>query len=243
MKALLLAATSTLALSGFAFAQTPAPAPATQVTDPAAAADKVEDAADKAENAVDQAVTTGAADKVEDAADKAEDKADDAVTEGTAPAPAADPAADPAMVPADPAAAPVDTPVDAAPAPVVAPDVNAPALSEAAPGMLGSWIMSRHIWTTNQPSSTAWDSATITERPAEWQDIAKVDDLVLDDNGELVGYVADIGGFLGIGAKKVLLGKEAIHFVKTGNDAFFATNFTKEELKALPDFDNKTVMK
>lgn len=111
------------------------------------------------------------------------------------------------------------------------------------PGMLGSWIMNRRIWTTNQPSSTAWESTTLTERPAEWTDIAKVDDIVVSPEGDIVGYVADIGGFLGLGAKSVLLNPDALHFVQIGDDAFFATNYTREELEALPDFDTTTVMR
>lgn len=274
MKALLLAATSSLALTGFAMAQTATTTTDTTVVNPAAAAgDKVEDAADKAENVVDQAgnkvdeaVTTSTADatedmadKAEDATDKAEDKADDAATAGTAttttetvPATTATtettttetttaPATTTTTVPADGTVATTTAaPADAA---VVAPDVNAPVMSADNPGMLGSYIMNRRIWTTNQPSSTAWESTTLTERPAEWTDIAKVDDIVVDPEGNVLGYIADIGGFLGLGAKRVLLGKDALHFVTVGDDAFFATNFTKEELQALPDFDATTVLK
>lgn len=122
-------------------------------------------------------------------------------------------------------------------------DAGAAAMTANHPGMLGSWIMNRRIWTTNQPSSTEWAGTTLTERPAEWTDIAKVDDIVVDAQGNITGYVADIGGFLGLGAKQVLLNKDALHFVQIGDDAFFATNFTREELEALPDFDTTTVMR
>lgn len=211
----------------------------------AAAADKTEDALDAAGNKVDEAVDTGAADTAEDVADKAEDKADAAVTAGsTDTMPATTTETMPATTDTMPATTEpaVVAPATEAAAPVVAPDVNAPAISAEDPGMLGSWAMKRHIWTTNQPSSTAWETVDMTERPADWSDIAKVDDIVMDHQGNLLGYVADIGGFLGIGAKRVLLGKDVLHFVRVGDDAFFATNFTKEELQALPDFDNATVM-
>ncbi|ARJ68561.1 PRC-barrel domain-containing protein [Paracoccus contaminans] len=255
MKTLLLAATSSLALTGFAMAQTTTTQTHTAVTNPAAAAgDKMEDAADAAESAmdkagnkVDEAVTTSAADKAEDAADRAEDaadaaegKADAAVTAGTAATATTVTTTD---APAAAAPATTDTAAAAAPAAAVAPDVNAPVLSAENPGMLGSWIMNRRIWTTNQPSSSAWNNTTLTERPADWTDIAKVDDIVLDPQGNVLGYIADIGGFLGLGAKRVLLGKDALHFARVGDDEFYATNFTKEELQALPEFDATTVMK
>ena len=264
MKALLLAATSSLALTGFAMAQTDATDGTATTTDTTttiiqdtttdmgdaatAAGDQIEDAADSAESTLDEAVTIDGADVAEDAADRAESAADEAVTEGvdgtvmdttttTMPDATAPVVPAPMDAPADPAAAPM---TDAAP--VVAPDVSAPALSADNPGMLGSWLLDRRIWTTNQPSSSAWSDPMLAERPAEWSDIAKVGDIVIDADGNVMGYVADIGGFLGIGAKQVLLGKDALHFVRIGDDAFFATNFTREELEALPDFDRSTVM-
>ncbi|WP_199262297.1 PRC-barrel domain-containing protein, partial [Paracoccus binzhouensis] len=179
-----------------------------------------------------------AAEAAGDAADAAAgmgEQAADAASEA-----AGDAASDAAAAAEDAAAAAEDA---AAEAPVTPPDVKAPAISEADPGVLSSWVTSRRIWTTNQPSSTDWVDPQVEERPAEWQDIAKVNDIVLDDSGQVVGYIADIGGFLGIGAKKVLLGKDAIHLITVGNDTFFATNYTKAELEALPDFDEKTVRK
>lgn len=255
MKALLLAATSSLALTGFAMAQTATTQTHTTVADPVAAAgDKIEDAADatesaldKAGNKIDEAVSTSPADRAEDVADRAEDAADDAeskadaaVTAGTATTTTTTTAAPPVQVTgANPSAGTVTTGAVT----TAAPDVSAPVMSADNPGMLGSWIMKRRIWTTNQPSSTAWNSTTLTERPADWTDVAKIDDIVVDTNGDVTGYVADIGGFLGLGAKSVLLGKDALHFVRINDDAFFATNFTKEELEALPQFDATTVMK
>ena len=191
--------------------------------DAAAAADQ---AADDAAMAADNAAS-GAEQAAENAAEDANAAAEQAETAADA---ATDEAADAG---ADPAAAPQVTP----------PDVNPPAISEAEPGVLSSWVTSRRIWTTGQPSATQWVDPMLQERPAEWQDIAKVNDIVLDDSGQVVGYIADIGGFLGIGAKKVLLGTDAIHLLSIGNDTFFVTNYTKQELEALPDFDEKTVRK
>ncbi|GEK67429.1 PRC-barrel domain-containing protein [Paracoccus denitrificans] len=270
MKPLVIAAT-TLALASPVFAQTettpPPEIPAEQVEDAATAAetaaDQAEQAADQAEQAADQAAEeagAAAADAAGDAADAASDAANDAAGAaaemGVAPdAPAGDAVPEAAEGAAEDAAGAAEDAADAAgdaadaaadaaaEAPVTPPDVNPPAISEAEPGVLSSWLTSRRIWTTNQPSTTEWVDPAVEERPAEWQDIAKVNDIVLDDSGQVVGYVADIGGFLGIGAKKVLLGVDAIHLVAVGNDTFFATNYTKAELEALPDFDEKTVRK
>lgn len=277
MKALLLAATSSLALTGFAMAQTAVTTdpPAENAVENAATAtgnaaqavgDKAEDVADKAENAadragnaVDESVTTGtsdtaedAADRAEDAADAAEDSADAAVTAGSGTAATGTmatttttgtaPASDAAMGAAGTDSATTTTTTESTTVTAASTD-GAAAMTADHPGMLGSWIMKRRIWTTNQPSSTEWSNTNLTERPAEWTDIAKIDDIVVDAQGNITGYVADIGGFLGLGAKQVLLNKDALHFVQIGDDAFFATNFTREELEALPDFDTTTVMR
>lgn len=231
-----------------------------------AAEETAQDAADAADAAADDAATatsdaaTDAAVAAEDAAQDAADAADRAADEAAETtsdaaadaAAAAEGAAQDAAVAADQAAENAEAAVEgavesaedaAAAAPVVAPDVQAPAISATQPGILSSWVTSRRIWTTNEPSSTPWNDPELTERPQGWQDIAKVDDIVLDEDGNTVGFLADIGGFLGIGAKKVLLGKDAIHQIRIGEDWMFATNFTKAELEALPSFDPATVLR
>ena len=44
-------------------------------------------------------------------------------------------------------------------------------------------------------------------------------------------------------AETQALGVDALHLTRVGEDVFYATNFTKEELEALPDFDSTTVLK
>ena len=249
MKPLVIAATA-LALISPAYAQTDASKAAENAATAAeTAADQAKDAAgaaaDQTGAAAEQAADEAAI-AADNAADAAAAAADDAATAAAGMGDAAaEKAADAADCAEAAASAAADSAADATTEEaIVVPDVNAPEISEADPGQLGSWITSRRIWTTNQPSSTEWVDPALEERPAEWQDIAKVNDVVLDDSGtQVVGYIADIGGFLGIGAKKVLLGVDAIHLVTVGNDTFFATNYTKQELQALPDFDEKTVRK
>ena len=259
MKPFVIAATATsIAFAMPAIAQETQPVPAAEAAQSAAgtaeaAAENAEAAADKAADEA-GAAAEQAADEASHAADQAADAAATAADDAAGAAEtmggeAAENAAEAAQDAEEAASDAADSAADAATegqaaASVTPPDVKPPAISEADPGVLGTWITSRRIWTTNQPSSQEWDQPeALDERPAEWQDIAKVNDMVLDDSGQVVGYIADIGGFLGIGAKKVLLGVDAIHMVTVGTDTFFATNYTKAELEALPDFDEKTVRK
>lgn len=115
-------------------------------------------------------------------------------------------------------------------------------LSAQNPGITASWLMDRAIYTTNQPSTTQWAETTGDTVPGDWNEIANVADLVMTAEGELVGYVADIGGFLGLGAHTVLLSQDMLHVSRFGDDVVLATNYTQEELEALPEFDTNNVM-
>lgn len=126
--------------------------------------------------------------------------------------------------------------------PGMAGDTEATALSATNPGITASWLTDRAIYTTNQPSTTAWTETTGDTVPGDWNEIANVSDLVMTADGELVGYVADIGGFLGLGAHTVLLDKDMLHVTQFGDDVVLATNYTQEELEALPEFDTDSVM-
>lgn len=118
------------------------------------------------------------------------------------------------------------------------------------PGISADWLENRNIYTTNQPSTTAWDDnatwgATI---PDDWNQIGEVDDVILSAEGEVIGYTADIGGFLGLGQRTVLLSPDVLTLVNFDDDAVwgdstvFATNYTQEELEALPEFDEDLIV-
>lgn len=115
------------------------------------------------------------------------------------------------------------------------------ALSAENPGLTASWLQGRAIYTTNQPSTTAWTDATGDAVPAEWNEIATVSDIVMSPEGEVMGYIADIGGFLGMGTHSVLLDRDVLNMAQFGDDTVLATNYSQEELEALPEFDMDTV--
>lgn len=162
--------------------------------------------------------------------------------DGTAPA-------DGTMAPADGTMAPADgtAPADGAMTDPMATgaghgDMDHLALSAENRGITSSWLADRSVYTTNEPSTTQWTETTGDTVPGEWNEIGNVSDLVMTTDGELVGYVADIGGFLGLGTHTVLLDREMLHIAQFGDDVVLATNYTQEELEALPEFDTDTVM-
>lgn len=58
----------------------------------------------------------------------------------------------------------------------------------------------------------------------------------LHDTGETAQVVIDVGGFLGIGAKPVSVPANQLNFMRDeGGDVHAVTNWTKDELKAMPE--------
>ncbi|RYI28639.1 MAG: PRC-barrel domain containing protein [Acetobacteraceae bacterium] len=69
--------------------------------------------------------------------------------------------------------------------------------------------------------------------------IAEVQDLVLSADGKVTDVVLDVGGFLGIGAKRVAIPMDRLTVAQADGGAVrLWVNMTKEELQALPDYAN-----
>lgn len=72
--------------------------------------------------------------------------------------------------------------------------------------------------------------------------IGKIDDLVLSGEGQVTNYVVDVGGFLGIGSKRVALTPQDVTITADGNGNLQAkTQLTKDALTARPDYTKPEV--
>jgi sporulation protein YlmC with PRC-barrel domain len=67
------------------------------------------------------------------------------------------------------------------------------------------------------------------------EDLATLDDFVIDDEGRIVGAVVSFGGFLGMGEKQVLLPWEELTI--DGDDARVVLGMSAEQIEALPAFE------
>lgn len=69
---------------------------------------------------------------------------------------------------------------------------------------------------------TFWDSGeTFGPVATAWSEIGEVEDVVLDDTASVLGVTVDVGGFLGIGERTVLLPVRDIRLVQTPDEGFF----------------------
>lgn len=76
-----------------------------------------------------------------------------------------------------------------------------------------------------------------------WNDVGTIDDVVVTKDGELRGVLVDVGGFLGFGARTVMVSLDELFFVADEggaediDDFFVVATLSQEELEALPEWD------
>jgi sporulation protein YlmC with PRC-barrel domain len=64
-------------------------------------------------------------------------------------------------------------------------------------------------------------------------EVGEVEDVLVDGSGKAVAVTADVGGFLGVGEKHVVIGLDQLS--KAGDRLTVA--MAKEQIEALPEFD------
>lgn len=75
-----------------------------------------------------------------------------------------------------------------------------------------------------------------------WNDIGEINDIILTRDGKVDAVLVDIGGFLGIGERKVALGMENIRFVSDSataedmNDFFLVVKADRSVLEGAPEY-------
>jgi len=73
---------------------------------------------------------------------------------------------------------------------------------------------------------------------SQWDDIGEVNDVVMSPEGETLGVLVDVGGFLGMGARTVALDMSQLHLLRDEtNRRFVAVNSTREQLESAPEYE------
>jgi len=66
--------------------------------------------------------------------------------------------------------------------------------------------------------------------------IGTIEDTYVDKDGTIKAVIVSVGGFLGIGDKHVAVKWSDVKFGRDGNDLVITTDWTKDTLKAMPDY-------
>ena len=75
-----------------------------------------------------------------------------------------------------------------------------------------------------------------TVRNENHESVGKVVDLYVDNSGAIKTAVVSVGGFLGVGSKDVAVKWNELKFSRDGKSLVITTNWTKDSLKAMPDY-------
>ncbi|WP_223428879.1 PRC-barrel domain-containing protein [Tateyamaria pelophila] len=108
----------------------------------------------------------------------------------------------------------------------------------------GKLIRSRDItggtvYTVNAASDEGWDPlVSFNSVDNSWSDIGEIEDLVLSRDGQITGIVVEVGGFLDIGDKHVVISVKDLNLVAVDDRTYaYVTRFNEEDLEAMKGVD------
>jgi len=119
---------------------------------------------------------------------------------------------------------------------------KAPIVSFAVLLTVGGAAFAQQGWTEIEDGATRVDALNMTVDElddmtlydADGETIGELDDILMDTTTGSMAASLDVGGFLGIGEKDVVMPLEQL----TASDDGLMTSLTKEELEALPDYED-----
>ncbi|WP_139257633.1 PRC-barrel domain-containing protein [Natronohydrobacter thiooxidans] len=85
-----------------------------------------------------------------------------------------------------------------------------------------------------------WGQPVGAEQLDGMENIGNVNDLLLDERGNVQAILVDVGGFLGMGARQVAIGLDQVHFSTDTNDpsqVYVITMMGADMLESAPEFD------
>lgn len=68
------------------------------------------------------------------------------------------------------------------------------------------------------------------------EEVGSISDLIIDQDGQVVGVVVGVGGFLGMGEKDVAIGWDDVRKSGTADEQELRIDVTREELEAASEF-------
>lgn len=93
------------------------------------------------------------------------------------------------------------------------------------------------MMTGNNLASKLIGSAVYASAAADADMIGDINDIVIDAGGQVVSVIVGVGGFLGMGEKKVAVSYDSIEWVERNGDRWLVANMTREQLEAAPEFN------
>ncbi|WP_037294072.1 PRC-barrel domain-containing protein [Roseobacter sp. CCS2] len=95
------------------------------------------------------------------------------------------------------------------------------------------------VYTLNGPlDDDTWGNWEADGVGPDWNDIGEIEDIILDRDGNMIGIVAEVGGFLDIGDKHVLIPVDDIRLTPVDDKTYvIVTRKTEEQLEEMESVD------
>lgn len=103
--------------------------------------------------------------------------------------------------------------------------------------MTASDLIGQRLY-VDEVEMTSGDTTNIEMR-GEWDDVGEIGDLLISQEGEVKAALLDIGGFLGIGERRIAVNMDELRFLTDQDDptqVFIAMTGTQESLEGAPEF-------
>ncbi len=103
--------------------------------------------------------------------------------------------------------------------------------------MTASDLIGQRLY-VDEVEMTSGDTTTMEMR-GEWDDVGEIGDLLVSQEGEIKAALLDIGGFLGIGERRIAVNMGELRFLTDQDDptqVFIAVTGTQESLEGAPEF-------
>ncbi|SFP27272.1 PRC-barrel domain-containing protein [Tranquillimonas alkanivorans] len=87
---------------------------------------------------------------------------------------------------------------------------------------------------------TTWfDTDYYDEIDTDWEEIGEIEDIVISRDGQIMGLVAEVGGWLDIGDNDVIIDMNDLRLVgDTVGNVAFVTRLSEEQLEARQEVDD-----
>jgi hypothetical protein len=101
-------------------------------------------------------------------------------------------------------------------------------------------ILGGEVWRMDpEADNLIWnDNGTYEGTGEGWERIGSIEDVVLSKSGQMIGIVGEVGGFLGLGDKMVLMPVQDVRLTALDDGQYaFVTQMTQEDIEAAQDVD------
>ena len=93
-------------------------------------------------------------------------------------------------------------------------------------------LMATSLYTTNDFVDTDWElEAEVADIDLAYDRIGEIEDILLDDQGMMAGVIAEVGGFLDMGDKHVMVAMDDLQMITSDGVDYYITRLTEEMLE------------